>query len=299
MGKIASFASAMGNVVRAPLNRGHVAAALLRVLRWQVTSRLARGDVIVPFVGDSVLMGRTGMTGMTLNIYCGLAETEEMGFALHLLREDSLFVDVGANVGVYSVLASGVCGATTVACEPIDKARAVLFRNVDVNGIAGRVEIHRCALGAETGSVRMTDDRDTMNRVVDFTEEARGIDVPVTTLDELLHGREPTLIKIDVEGYEEQVLAGAEATLRSNALMAVTLEAGPYAADGGGRRRSLCATLARYGFEPADYDPLSRRLTPLQNTDRRGDNIVFVRDLERCAAVLRQAPRRKILGTSI
>ncbi len=246
-----------------------------------------------------MLIGRPGMTGMTLNVYCGLAETDEMGFALHLLRDDSLFVDVGANVGVYTVLASGVCGATTIACEPIEKARSDLRCNIAANGIGARVEIHQCAVGAEVGTVLMIDDRDTMNRVVDNVAKDHGVDVPVTTLDRLLHGREPTLIKIDVEGYEEQVLAGADTTLRSGALMAVTLEAGPYIADGGSRRRGLCATMSRYGFTPADYDPLSRRLTPMQDVDGRSDDIIFVRDLARIGAELNEAPRRKILNTSI
>ncbi len=137
------------------------------------------------------------------------------------------------------------------------------------------------------------------NRVVDNVAKDHGVDVLVTTLDRLLHGREPILIKIDVEGYEEQVLAGADTTLRSDALMAVTLEAGPHAADGSTRRRSLCATMARYGFKPADYDPLSRRLTPMHNVDRRGDDIIFVRDLKHTGAVLKDAPRRKILNTWI
>ncbi len=102
-----------------------------------------------------------------------------------------------------------------------------------------------------------------------------------------------------MEGYEEQVLAGADTTLRSGALMAVTLEAGPYIADGGSRRRGLCATMSRYGFTPADYDPLSRRLTPMQDVDGRSDDIIFVRDLARIGAELNEAPRRKILNTSI
>lgn len=289
----------MKDVVRSPLNRGHALRTLMRVLRWQISSRLAAGDMIVPFVGNAVLIGRPGMTGMTLNVYCGMAEPEEMGFALHLLRDDSLFVDVGANVGVYTVLASKACGATTIACEPIARARADLCRNLALNDIVGRVEIRHCAVGAHAGTVRMIDDRDTMNHVVNGAEAGCGVEVPLMTLDELLGGRQPTLIKIDVEGYEEQVLAGADATLRSESLLAVILEAGPFAADGGLRRERLCASLAEYGFTPAAYDPLGRRLAPLPSADRRGDNLIFVRDLAHTAAILRQAPRRKILGTSI
>ena len=297
-GKIIVFVRAMGYVLRAPLNRGHGAAALLRVARWQLSSRLAPGDLVVPFVGDTVLIGRPSLTGMTLNVYCGLAETDEMGFALHLLREDDLFVDVGANVGVYSVLAGGACGARTIACEPIGQALRDLRRNVALNDLGNRVEIRNCAVGAAPGTVRMTDDSDTMNRVVEGASGG-GVDVPVMTLDAILDGRTPTLIKIDVEGYEEQVLAGAEATLRASSLRAVTLEAGPFDADGGARRRRLCASMKAFGFEPAEYDAVGRRLTPMRDVDRRGDDIVFVRDLAALQAILTAAPRRNILNTTI
>jgi FkbM family methyltransferase len=283
----------------AGINRGHALSALARVLRWRIQSRLADGDVTVPFVDGTVLVGRPGMTGMTLNVYCGLTETNEMGFALHLLRDDSLFVDVGANVGVYTVLASGVCGARSIACEPIEKARSDLRSNVAANRIGDRVEIHQCAVGATVGTVHMLDDRDTMNRVVTDGDYDSGVEVPVTTLDHLLKDREPTLIKIDVEGFEEQVLAGADKALQSKSLLAVTLEAGPFAADGGERRRTLCATMAQYGFKAASYDPLNRILVPMDNADCRGDDIIFVRDLERIGSDLKEAPRRQVLNTSI
>ena len=299
LGKIIVFIKAMGYVLRAPLNRGHAASALLRVARWQLSSRLAPGDLVVPFVGDTVLIGRPSLTGMTLNVYCGLAETDEMGFALHLLRADDLFVDVGANVGVYTVLASGACGARTIACEPIGQALRDLRRNVSLNDLGERVEIRNCAVGAAPGTVRMTDDSDTMNRVVEGAPDAGGVDVPVMTLDAILDGQTPALIKIDVEGYEEKVLAGAKATLRAPSLRAVTLEAGPFDADGGARRRSLCASMKTFGFVPAEYDAVDRRLSPMRDVDRRGDDIIFVRDLAATQKILSQAPRRNILKTTV
>lgn len=47
------------------------------------------------------------MTGATGNWYCGLQEYEDMSFVLHALRPGDLFVDVGANIGSYSILAAG------------------------------------------------------------------------------------------------------------------------------------------------------------------------------------------------
>jgi hypothetical protein len=63
--------------------------------------------VVVPFVGDTRLLVARGMRGATGNVYVGLHEFEEMAFALHALRPSSRFIDVGANVGSYTVLAAG------------------------------------------------------------------------------------------------------------------------------------------------------------------------------------------------
>jgi len=70
-----------------PLNARARFAALGRVARWQVTSRLVPGPVALPFVDSTRLFVARGMTGATGNWYCGLHEHCEMGFLLHVLRE--------------------------------------------------------------------------------------------------------------------------------------------------------------------------------------------------------------------
>ena len=101
-----------------PLNRSRPAAALVRWLRWQLGSRLLPGPVLVPFVEHIGLLMRPGMTGATGNLYCGLHEFEDMALVLHALRPADLFVDIGANVGSYSMLAAAT-GAEVSAFEPI------------------------------------------------------------------------------------------------------------------------------------------------------------------------------------
>ncbi len=69
-----------------PLTRDHKIHAMSRWLRWQFGSRVLGWPVVVPFVGDTRLLARPGMTGATGNIYCGLHEFEDMAFVLHFLR---------------------------------------------------------------------------------------------------------------------------------------------------------------------------------------------------------------------
>src|SRR5947209_1032427 len=103
---LASVLKTWGFLWRHPIASRNRPAALARWLRWQVGARILNGQAVVPFVQGSRLLVRRGMTGATGNIYTGLHEFEEMAFTLHLLRPGELFVDVGANVGVYTVLAA-------------------------------------------------------------------------------------------------------------------------------------------------------------------------------------------------
>jgi hypothetical protein len=81
----------------------------------------------------------------------GLADFEDMSFVLHLLTDEDLFGDVGANVGVYCVLASRVRGAKSVAMEPVSNTTEALRLNVAINELRGLVDILEIGVGAEPG----------------------------------------------------------------------------------------------------------------------------------------------------
>jgi len=89
------------------MNRSARFAAIGRVIRWQLASRLMPGPITLPYVNGTYLFATRGMTGATGNWYCGLHEYEDMSFVLHTLKPGDLFVDVGANIGSYSILAAG------------------------------------------------------------------------------------------------------------------------------------------------------------------------------------------------
>ena len=296
--KASGFALAVRRALSSPLNRGRALDTLRRVLSRQVRSRLARRDLVVPFVGETRLIGRAGMTGITLNVYCGLAEPGPMGFLLHLLGRGDLFADIGANVGVYTVLASGACGARCIACEPIEASAAAILRNVALNEIGDRVCVKQCALGEAEGTAAMTTRLDTMNRIVEEPAAPEDLTaVRVTTLDALLAGSVPRAIKIDVEGYEEQVLRGARTTLAADGLSAVIMEVWSRTDTDRSRRRRLTGEMRGFGFAPFVYDPLARDLSPLEAAKTASDEIIFCRDERALSRILRDAPRRRIHGT--
>ncbi|MDU8913525.1 FkbM family methyltransferase [Aestuariicoccus sp. MJ-SS9] len=227
-----------------PMNKGRPISTLVRFARWQVQSRL-QDEVIFDWINGAKLAVRRGMTGATGNIYCGLHEYVDMRFVLDTLTPGDFFVDIGANVGSYTVLASKVCGVRTIAVEPDPDTAKALRRNIEVNGIEDRVRVVEAALGATAGTVSFTVGRDTVNRVA-LAGDENVREVPVRTLDGILDGEVPRVIKIDVEGFEAEVFRGASATLADPRLEAVITEA---------LDQDVLDILERAGFKEKYYDP--------------------------------------------
>lgn len=144
------------------------------------------------------------------------------------LRPGDVFLDVGANVGYFSVLAAHLVGpeGRVVAFEPHPEAIERLRQAVAVNGLAGVVEVVEAALGNQSGhaplflsddSVLSTTDPARAPSRSDFTFP-RSIGVRLLRLDDWLRERQELAsrlraIKIDVEGTEAEVLEGMTATL--------------------------------------------------------------------------------------
>jgi FkbM family methyltransferase len=296
-----SLRQTLGFITKHPVSSRAPGRAIARWLRWQVGSRIMPGDVIVPFMGDAKLVMRRGMVGATGNWYAGLHEFEDMGFLLHLLQPDDLFVDVGANVGSYTVLASAVCGARSLAIEPLPATFASLMQNVAVNRISNRVEVANVGVGSSAAVLRFTASLDTVNHVVAPGEDFAGptVQVPVTTLDSLLAGRNPVLWKVDVEGFESEVLAGATQALREPSLLAIIIEMNDSAAVYGRARAESVDVLTEAGFASYAYSPFDRRLSPAAPVDQPSGNLLFLREVDAVSARLRSAPRRNVAGVDV
>lgn len=246
-----------------------------------------RDEVVFDWVDGSKLVARNGMTGATGNIYCGLHEFADMAFLLHLLRPGDVFVDVGANIGSYTTLASAVCGARTIAIEPDPQTLGALKKNVAINKVGDLVTVAECAVGATKGVVQFTIGRDTTNRVA-----SRGYgptrEVQVLPLDDIVGDAQPTLLKLDVEGYEPQVFAGAQRTLKKPSLIAIVTETEDV------QIRSL---LASHGFVRASYAPSERLAVPLSGAKKSAssNNSLYIRP-DKVGDRLATVARRSVAG---
>jgi FkbM family methyltransferase len=288
--------NAIRHITRHPLNADRRARGILRFVRWQLATRLVPGSPIaVPFTDRARLLLSPGMHGATQNYYCGLNDFEDMCFLLHYLRAGDTFVDVGANVGAYTVLASKVSGAFTHAFEPGAEAADALMANAALNHIEDRVKLRRCAVGRVSGTVRFAaNGSGAMHHVARPGEPAGSVAVEMLTLDDC--ALSPSILKIDTEGYEAEVLAGASRTLSDPELVAVIAEENDEDAQYGEGIAPVREVMFRLGFAACNYDPWTRTLRPW---DVKRDNTLFVRSTADVTQRLRDAPPIHVLGKVI
>jgi len=196
--------------------------------------------------------------------------------ALALLSPGGRFVDVGANVGFWTVPAAQRVGpaGSVVAIEPNPWAVDRLRRNLQLNEKdLAPVEIVAQAVGDRVGTLELLSDdlesgasRATVHRGAVATEEVQRVTVPATTLDSVVSGP-VDMIKLDVQGHERSVFDGGEALFRESPPRYVVIELD----DGllrlaGSSAEEMLVRLEGLGYRPFDGDgdlgrlPISRPL---------------------------------------
>jgi FkbM family methyltransferase len=142
-----------------------------------------------------------------------------------LLTRGDTFIDVGANAGLYSVLAHSL-GCNVVAFEPDPAAFQLLRLNMRANGSANW-RLWRAACGNYDGEANLSTGRGAENALLEDSPPGvpTGRSVRVVRLDSVVgHGGRIDGMKIDVEGHEQQVLEGADALLRHARIASMQLE---------------------------------------------------------------------------
>ena len=235
-------------------NRGISFSPLLRFSRLQLIFFFGINELCLPWLDSLILPIRRGDVGLTGNYYTGLDEFRDMAFLLHLLRPDDTFVDIGANLGSYSLLASGICGSFSIAFEPVQGTYARLVYNVKINDLSLKTDLRPIALTdskalEDADDLFFSTDRDSMNSFVDSAYCGSKSKLLFSTLDKQLDDVQPALVKIDVEGFESSVISGAVETLSSQHVLAVIAE---------GSSTVVSDVLSSLGFIQIDYNARHR-----------------------------------------
>jgi FkbM family methyltransferase len=187
-----------------------------------------------------------------------------------------ILVDIGANVGMYTIWAAATRGVTVFAFEPEAQNYALLNRNILFNRLEQRVKAYCIGLSDKAGltelfmaSVTAGESCHALGEAIDYKHEPLPVAFTqgsmAARLDDLVAAGQiptPTHIKIDVDGIEPKVVAGARETLKSKAVRSVLIELNLNLAD----HRELVRALDGLGFrhDPAQVERSMRRDGPFK-----------------------------------
>jgi len=274
-----SLINTLSFIINHPFNKNNKLSSLFCFIKWQFNSRLIKSKYIFKWVDETKVIIQRGEHAMTGNLYCGLMEYEDMGFMLHCLRKTDIFYDIGANVGSYTILASGVKGCRTICFEPIQSTFERLMDNINLNKIGHLVDAKNVGVGSKNEILSFTKDLNTTNRVCTSSKSDGTVDIEVITLDDNFDSSVPSVVKIDVEGYENFVLKGGKKFFSSSNVIAMIIEL-----NGSGKVFNIKDTeihheIMSFGFVPVKYNLFQRELEALENYNRVG-NTIYVKNIE-------------------
>jgi FkbM family methyltransferase len=192
------------------------------------------------------------------------------------LGRDEILFDVGANVGMYTIWAAVTRGARVYAFEAESQNYAVLNRNILLNNLTDRVKAYCLGLSDKQGltelymaSMVAGGSIHNLGEALDYKQEPMPVGFRqgcvAFRLDDLVSNGGipvPNHLKIDVDGIEPKIVAGAEKTLKERALKSLLIEVNPALAD----HRAMVTTLNEMGFlhDPAQVERAARKEGPFK-----------------------------------
>ena len=260
-----------------PLASKNGLLALFRYFKFNIIQYLNPKPRIYSWVNGLHFYAEKGDAGIVGNIYYQLMDYEESMFVLKELNKNDLFVDAGANVGHFTLLAAGVANVEVIAVEPIKNTFLKLKKNVDLNELSKRVKLFNIGLSDTIGTLHFINNMNVMNKVSNNVGE-NTTEVEVTTLDILLKDQNPTLIKIDVEGFEYFVLKGAKKVLRKPSLKFLMIEFNNSGKSFGISDDEVFKFVLEHGFIPVKYDVENSKLVPISGYNTSKFNTLFVKE---------------------
>lgn len=232
-----------------PSNRGRRGRQVVRAVAFQLRGRVLKARTLTTF-GHAKVWAEVGRTGTSRFVYADPPDPCQISVWQRRLLPGDLFLDIGANVGMYSIVAA-LRGASVIALEANAELIPLIEENLAVNNLSADV---RClAVAASEGEVMFEIDGDQRSHI----SVGAGRTVKATTIDAIVGTRNVAGIKIDVEGAERLVLEGASAALAEKRIECLQIEWNDASVSLLGESREPVERLLRsHGYELFVLDPL-------------------------------------------
>ena len=265
-----------------PNNREKQLFSLSKFLGWQLYKRITHRHLDIQLLPNVKLRCYPDSQSASAAIYCGLYDYHEMNFLLRYLREEDSFLDIGANIGIYTLLAASKIKSGSIysfEALPINYLR--LEENIKLNNLT-QVKPLSIAIADSVGSVTISNNTksDSTAFITTNTQDttAESLQIPSSTLDNLLQNENLnhlTLAKMDIEGAEILALKGATSLLQQQRPHVWILEL-LNGVNHGYRKQDIVKLLQDYGYGLYHYNADINQLQSITLEYQRSHNVFAI-----------------------
>ncbi|XGB41379.1 MAG: FkbM family methyltransferase [Nodosilinea sp. LVE1205-7] len=253
--------------------------SILKFIGWQLYKRLINKAIDIQLIpGVKIRCHPKGYAAAAV-LYCGLYDYDEMNFLLRYLRPEDSFLDIGANVGVYTLLAaSKIKTGIVYSFEALPKNHQRLEENLELNQFH-HVKAYSLAISNSQGDISLElAEGDSMPFITSQASE-KSITVATNSLDCLLR-HEPienlTLAKIDIEGAELLAFKGATLLLQQQRPYVWIMELNGTVGHFGHTQQDVVDFLRDYGYGLYYYLSDANQLASIETGQQQGNNVLAI-----------------------
>ena len=159
--------------------------------------------------------------------------------------------------------------------------KKLIITIVNINGLNNlnsKTTLYNIGLGSTEGKLFFNVVENNALSHVSSENYSDGIEIPSTTLSSLLVKIKPKMLKIDVEGYEYEVLKGANNLLREPSLEVLIIEINEHGTRYGVSEEVTMRYIESFGFKPFAYLPFKRTLKAITIPNRKSENIIYLKN---------------------
>lgn len=247
-----------------PANKNNQFQAIGRSIGWWLNNRNSSTPVEVELCGYRLLLYSDAFQTRSIVYYTPFHDYDSMRFVQRYLRSGDNFIDIGANIGEYTLLACSIIGdsGSVSAFEPVPKTVNRLKENIDINQLS-QVKVYPIALGDTDSIVSFTLTHDAVSHITVLNDlpQANKIQVPCHRLENVLEDKLYAMAKIDVEGGELSAIKGANKLLSQKNPPVLMLEINGAFKRYGVTKKEILNYLSTFGYRSAIYKADTNHLT--------------------------------------
>lgn len=265
--------------------------SIFKFIGWQFYKKLFNRYIDIQLLPEVKIRCYPDSYSASAALYCGLYDYHEMNFLLRYLRNEDSFLDIGANVGVYTLLAaSKIKSGFIYSFEALPKNCVRLEENLKLNKFK-QVKPHALAISDFSGITNLNlvkgdsmpfitaNTTDDIANSLHATRSLSIIEVPTDMLNNIFQNHSFTnftLAKMDIEGAEILALKGATSLLDQQRPYVWILEINDTVNNFGHRKQDLVDLLHNYGYLLYRYDAHTNELHEITFNQKQGNNVLAI-----------------------